>query len=133
MTLKEFAIALNGTEYGYDPFTKGALDTAKKNGYVIAYGASDDLIEFDGAYTEEAGGVYDGGEISFDIDGTSDDGKEHRNKILAYWCGQINGEQVREYKAVWEYETEIPHESFDMYEDGELFCRGIVFKLGDMR
>ncbi len=32
----------------------------------------------------------------------------------------------------WTYETDIPHETFEIYEDGELFCIGIVFSTKDL-
>ena len=41
---------------------------AKENGLVIVYGASDDLMEFDGAIYDE-GGCFDGGRVYFDRDG----------------------------------------------------------------
>lgn len=33
----------------------------------------------------------------------------------------------------WTYDTDIPHECFDVYEDGEKYCRGIVFSISDVR
>lgn len=137
MTLKEFAEYLDGITY--EQIINNHLDYAEavkkaiENGFVIAFCASDDLFEFNGAYYEEASGVFDGGIITFDSDGTSDDGKEHSNTIKAYWCGQIDGEKVRDYTATWEYETDIPHETFGIYEDSELFCIGIVFDVKDMK
>jgi hypothetical protein len=32
----------------------------------------------------------------------------------------------------WSYETDIPHATFDVLEDGEVYCRGIVFALADL-
>lgn len=29
----------------------------------------------------------------------------------------------------WTYKTDIPHETFEVLEDGEKYCRGIVFYL----
>lgn len=58
MTLKEFAKTLDGTEYnGYPIFSKEVIGTAKENGFVIVTGASDDLMEFDGA-------IYGEGDVS---------------------------------------------------------------------
>lgn len=34
---------------------------------------------------------------------------------------------------VWRFKTEIPHETFEIFEDGELFCVGIVFRLEDCK
>ena len=32
----------------------------------------------------------------------------------------------------WIYKTDIPHETFEIVEDGEPYCRGIVFNIGDI-
>ena len=133
MDIKDFAEMLNGTKYGYQQFSKEIIQIAKDNGFVIVCGASDDLVEFYGAYEDEAGGVFDGGVVTFDSEGTSDDGKMHRNLIAAYWCGMIAGHEQREYNATWEYETDIPHEKFIIKEDDENYCEGIVFRIEDMK
>ncbi len=33
----------------------------------------------------------------------------------------------------WVYKTDIPHESFEVVEDGEPYCRRIVFSLADAK
>ena len=33
----------------------------------------------------------------------------------------------------WQYDTEIPHEKFTIFEDGEPYCEGIVFALAEVR
>ena len=53
MTLKEFAQKLNGREYNWPQFTKEDLAIAKENGFIIVSGASDDLMEIDGAINDE--------------------------------------------------------------------------------
>ena len=45
--------------------------------------------------------------------------------ITAVWCDPESG-------ASWSYKTDIPHETFNIYEDGELFCIGIVFSIDDL-
>lgn len=42
--------------------------------------------------------------------------------------GRKNGNII-----TWAYVTEIPHETFMVYEDGESYCRGIVFSIDDVR
>lgn len=32
----------------------------------------------------------------------------------------------------WTYSTEIPHATFEIIEEGEKFCRGIVFDINDL-
>ena len=63
MELKEFATMLNGREYGCPQFTQEELRIAKDNGFVIVSGASDDLVELEGAITDERG-CWEGGTIS---------------------------------------------------------------------
>ena len=123
MEVKEYAEMLNGREYNYPQFTKEEIQIAKDNGFVIVYGASDDLMEFDGAIYDEAG-CFDGGEVYFDRNGVSEDEEEKPNMIEALWC---KGE------ATWTYKTDIPHETFMIYEDGESYCQGIVFSIEDVK
>ena len=124
MTKKEFADKLNGREYaGYHQFTTSEVETAKENGWFIVYGASDDLIEFDGAIYDEDG-CHGGGNIYFDKDGV---GKDKANCIEARWCEEIDGRHV-----CWSYETDIPHETFKIMEDGEVYCIGMIISVNDL-
>lgn len=131
MSIKEFAKSINGKEYGYQQFTKEEIETAKENGFVIVYGASDDLMEFDGAIRDEVD-CYDGGTAWISGDMIINDAILLSDKpIKAIWCG---GEKDKDGRVItWTYETEIPHETFIIYEDGEPYCRGIVFSIADVR
>lgn len=137
MNAKQLAEQLNGSEYPLRPSSE-IKALAKENGLVIVYGQSDDLIEFDGAIYDEAD-VYDGGTVRLDQKGLmpnrddidSDDDledyfsrKDTAKAIEALWCAED------EYS--WTYKTDIPHETFDIFEDGERYCRGIVFSLSDL-
>lgn len=53
MDIKEFAQKLNGIHYGYPQFSDEEIAMAKVNGFVIVSGASDDLMEFEGAIRDE--------------------------------------------------------------------------------
>ena len=120
MTLKEFCEEISGKEYGYPQFTDEEIETAEENGFVIVYGYSDDCIEFDGAIRDEAE-CFGDGKVYFDRDGI---GKNKPNMIEALW----DRENIS-----WIYQTEIPHDTFMIYEGGELFCVGIVFDINDLR
>jgi len=137
MTAKDLAEKLNNVEYPVriDPELN---KLAKINGLVIVYGASDDLMEFDGAISDEVG-CCDGGKALIDREGllpdreSIDDDDEledffqrkGRAKIIeALWC--------KEKGYSWTYETDIPHATFEVKEDGETYCRGIVFSLNDV-
>jgi hypothetical protein len=70
MTPKALAEALNGIEYSATIHLHGSdlMKLAKGAGLVVAYGFSDDLLEFDGALYDEFG-CYDGGTALIDADG----------------------------------------------------------------
>lgn len=117
-------------------------DFAKANGLVIVYGASDDLIEFDGAFRDE-GSVYDGGTVLVDAKGLLAEDpadldteqeradyyyrKPNAKSIEALWCDEVNGDGF-----TWAYRTDIPHATFEIMDGDEPHCRGIVFALADL-
>lgn len=130
MDIKEFAESISGREYGYPQFTKKEIETAKENGFVIVYGASDDLMEFDGAIYEEIG-CYDGGTAWVKGERVSDAPIVVGEKtIKAIWCGGETDDCGNEI--TWTYETEIPHETFMIYEGEEPYCKGIVFNIKEV-
>jgi len=125
MNLKEAAEKLNGNVFGFD-IEKSFQNELKENGIVVVYGYSDDLMEFDGVFRDEAG-VYNGGIVelnefvNFETNAT----------IEALWC-------VGD-KYDFQYVTDIPHETFDVLNDDEnyeeenhMYCQGIVFYLKDL-
>lgn len=124
MDIKEFAKKLDNRQYGYPQFSKEELETAKENGFVIVCGASDDLMDFYGAISDE-GGCFNGGTIRFNINGIVEQGPNTTDRsIEALWCKKDD--------ITWAYETDVPHETFMIYEDNDKFCRGIVFKIEDV-
>lgn len=139
LDLKEFASKINGKQYGHLMFSKEETDLVKENGIVIIYGLSDDLMEIDGAIWDEVYAyrgrtVYltEDGLVEYDEElenGFVNENKKSKNVIHAIWCGKDeNGETIP-----WTYETDIPHETFFVYEEEELFCIGIVFYLKDLK
>lgn len=127
MTKKELADKLNGRAYG-DTF-RDVLEEARESGLVIVTGASDDLMEFQGAIEDE-GGCFNGGKVYFDRTGVDQEGKERANVIEAVWCDGMNSDGI---PAQWIYKTDIPCERFNIWEDGELYCVGLVFSVEDLR
>lgn len=133
--IKEFAKSIDGKERDYPQFTKGEIQTARENGFVIVYGCSDDLMEFRGAIDDE-GGCYDGGRVYFNKTEVCQDESDrsafdnYSNSINAVWDGDTD---ENEKLITWTYETEIPHETFMIYEGREPYCRGIVFSVGDLK
>lgn len=132
MDKRQFAQMLNGRTIG-DEITEEESKQAEKLGLVVIFGASDDLAEIRGAIDDEVS-VYNGGDILFSADslykskcrdedcpheGTI---QEHAPKVKAKWGGEYS----------WSYETNIPHEVFHIVEDGQTYCRGIVFDIEDL-
>lgn len=131
MTVKEYAEMLNDREYGYPQFTKDEIKIAKENGFIIVYGASDDLMEFDGSLYEEAG-CYDGGKVYFYKTGAGNEDFPGSNCIEAVWCDKERTDSEGNVIA-WTYKTDIPHETFMIYDGGEPYCEAIVFNIDDIR
>ena len=136
MNLKEFAEILDGREYR-EEITKKEEAVAKENNFVVAFGASDDLLEFRGAVRDEIG-AWKGGTAYFNKKGLLENKCEYDD------CPYFEKEKEKSVKvnsvwdpdelhcASWLVEIEIPHETFDIFEDGEIYCRGIVFSLDDI-
>ena len=127
MTKEELAKKLNGRKYG-DSFSDVTKE-AKQNGLVIVTGASDDLMEFDGAIYDE-GDCFDGGRVYFDRNGVNQEEEELPNWIDAKWCKGTNKDGIH---ATWTYETEIPCERFDIWKANEIYCVGLVFSIEDLK
>ena len=124
MTAKQLAQMLNGAEYGSE-INRYEEQMARENGLVVVFGYSDDNTEFRGAIDDEVG-CYEGGTFYVSRSGfVYQDAGDDRARIDVLWCDS-------EDKAAWSYKTNIPHETFNIYEDGELFCVGIVFRVEDL-
>lgn len=133
MTPKEFALKLNGREYGSE-ITKREERTAKDAGLVVVFGYSDDNIEFRGAINDEVG-MWNGGKVHVLRDkvfGSHECDCEHCNyhdkrdsspKIDCKWGHE---------GYAWFIEADFPHATFDIMEDGEKFSRGIVYSVNDL-
>ena len=142
MTPKDIAKKLDGIEYDGALYIKvaGAAADARKHGILIVYGASDDLMEFDGAFCDEIGAPRD---VKFSQKGILQSWDEIAHEDIdearkyferereAKWS--IESLRCKEPGISWTFETDIPHETFNIMEDGEVFCRGIVFSLNDLQ
>jgi len=134
LNISAAALALHGSEYGSEG-APGLFAEMKAAGLVAVFGASDDLMEFRGAIADEEYCLGDG-DVHLDQDGLlenecTEDECPHFTKLKS---------RTRAIKAIWDrdgiswqYETSIPHKTFDVMEDGEVYCRGIVFQLADAK
>lgn len=135
MTSKELAALLDGNNY-YSEITNEQETIAADSGLVVVFGYSDDNVELRGAIDDEVG-AYGGTTFHVTRNGvlhTPDCGgaeceyfaiaKKRAAEIKAIW--HDTGD------ACWTFETQIPHKTFRVYENGELFCIGIVFSAHDL-
>lgn len=135
MNIQEVAEKLNGIQYGEEGkiLTLEYCKELRREGIVVVRGYSDDLVEFDGAISDELGAddhyLNSKGVIRNECE---DDccpyfekiRKEAKYYIKPLWC------ETPEY--AWTYDTNVPHATFDIMEDEDKYCRGIVFRLPDL-
>lgn len=142
LTKESLAALLNGREYR-EEITAAECLQAKAAGLVVAFGYSDDNMEVRGAWGEDEFGCYDGGFWKVGPDGVLKDwdSVDHDDEaecaayfkakpaatkqLTAIWC-------PKDLKCSWAYKLDAPHATFDIMEDGELYCRGIVFSVADL-
>lgn len=135
MDIATVAKQLHGCTY---PLRLGKETEAqlKDAGIVIVHGNSDDIMSFSGAIYDEVS-CYDGGTALLDAEGllsesTEDmseeelrhhlDRKTRAMAIHALWSDHAG--------PAWTYNTEIPCQTFEVIDDGEIYCIGLVFSLG---
>lgn len=130
--VKKWAEKLDGREYGSE-LTEIEEKELEALGLVVVLGASDDLCEFRGAIDDEVG-CFDGEDIYVNAEGLIANNMDMFDNfvpenspefVLIKACWDCDGYS-------WSYETDIPHESFDILDDGEPYCRGIIFSVDDM-
>ncbi len=139
---RELAIKLNCRNYTQE-ITKEEASEAKESGLIVIFGSSDDLVEFKGAITEELNdGIIllipkgikvmitdedegesweEGGEEAIAIQ-LKDDAEMGKNRIEAEYSQEC----------VWSFKTEIPHHIFNIFDDGDPYCVGIVIDEKDL-
>jgi hypothetical protein len=131
ITKEQMAQMLNGCEYGSE-MTKDQEDLAKLHGLVVVFGASDDLMEMRGAIDDEFRTevfLTKKGEV----EPCEDDCKHFRRAIAK--AQRIKGKFG---KTGWMFDTDIPHATFNILEDGdgdddkEQYCKGIVFHIDSL-
>lgn len=131
--VKKWAEKLDGRRYG-DMLTNDEEGQLRDLGLVVVFGAGDELCEFCGAISDEVG-CFDGNDIYVRADGVIanndssmfDSFVPDNNPDFAYIkaCWDCDGYS-------WTYETDIPHESFDILDGGSPYCIGIIFAVEDM-
>ena len=135
MTKEELAELLNGRQYRHE-ITDGEAEQANKDGLVVVFGASDDLIEIRGAITDEID-AYDSSFVSLyrsELKEYCDCNCFYYKQALAlnklidiYHTGYFMGKD-----RFWEYSVDIPFSHFYIFEGSDPYCKGIIFDIKDI-
>jgi hypothetical protein len=133
--LKQFVRELSNTPNSDDRWfdlTPSQKEFCKAHDIVVVYGYSDDNVEFDGAIREEVG-AWEGAEIYVDTNGPIE---PCECECKYYKTAMKNAKRINAFWYLndwaWEFRTDIPHETFEFYSDGDPYCKGIVFYKKDM-
>lgn len=93
-------------------------------------------MELRGAVYDEVG-CYDGGKVYLTRDGVLEDPGCGEEDCKYYSIAKKAAACVEAVwhdagGPAWTYKTEIPHDTFEIFDDGEVFCQGIVFRAEDL-
>ncbi len=142
MNTDKWAALLDGREYR-DELTREECIQLHSDGLVAVYGGSDDLVYVAGAgmgkTVEEEMGASNSTPILFTPAGLfvpeceCDDCpherklRERAKGLQPRWCAPgVAGNPS------WSYTVPWPHTTFNIMEDGEVYCVGVVFALEDV-
>lgn len=131
MKANELAAQLHGIELGDIP--GDAIEGARRGGLVMVYSPSADTIAFYGALRGQVN-MFEDGTVYFDIEGPLPDVDDVPEvDRLAYYARKglahmISAEHERD-GFTWTLSTIVPHSRFMVLNNGERYCRGIVFDI----
>lgn len=131
ITVAEAAAALDGGEYGNEG-NPALFARMKAAGLVAIFGYSDDLMEIRGAVDDEVG--FDAWFTPAGLleNNCENDRCPHFLKMKAE-AAHVEALFGEEAPYSFTYKTAIPHETFTIVEDGDPYCRGIVFALAELK
>ncbi len=146
ITKEQLAASLDGCQYRQELNAEWSK-IAKQAGLIVIYGASDDLMEFGGAVYDELGApcealLYKHNSGVNVVDNDSDIIRQIEDDFLLY---QALGAMMDRHNLVaakwcpvgfageWLITTELPHAAFDVMNEDELYCRGVVISIADLK
>jgi len=142
ITKEQMAALLNGREYGME-IMRDECALAKASGLVVVFGYSDDNMEVRGAWGEDEFGCNNGETWCVGPKGIVKEWRhvdhEDEDECDAYFKAKSTAKHTltaiwspKDLKCSWAYELDVPCATFDIVEDGELYCRGLVFAVADL-
>ena len=149
MTKEHLAELLDNRQYG-DEINKEEEQVAKENNLLVVFGYSDDCVEFRGIIKEEFSVdsiIIFGkkGEILLINTDTDDvDSFENFDGVFKR-CTKLEAVQVNDYATEpesyvtsdhgmngWEFKTDLPYAEFSIYEDDDLYGKGLVIDMSSL-
>ncbi len=138
MNNQQFADLLTGRQYGKE-ITEEECQLAKKNNLLVAFGYSDDNLELRGLIHDEYS-ACEGTNQHFAIN--IYERFVHLEDLATMILLAEFGVKTVSIQAIWQPATldaswlittdDVPFATFDIFEDDELFCRGIVIEKADI-
>jgi hypothetical protein len=139
MTAKELATLLDGREYRQE-ITAAEEAQAKESGLLVIFAYSDDLIQFRGLIDDEVDAYNDielyvnpNGSILQVEDGFDDYSdyirhlqENNDNRLITHVKIQFKKDLSGKDRIWQSITTDVPHETFKVTNEGELFVEGLV-------
>lgn len=141
MNVEKLNILKNSVDKQQYPFRmqENEITELELHGIVVAYGQSDDGFVLSGAINEHCYIYNDKQVVTIDNKGIVHPYHSNMPESEAQEYSSRKNGQVKEITAffdkgeyTWQYETDIPHVTFDIMEDDEKYCRGIIFDISDI-
>lgn len=142
MNRETLAALINGREYRNE-LTSSNKEEASKNGLIVIYGCSEDLLEFEGAAEQEIGAWEGVTAFIFkrkdELVIMDEEDYEEEQKTVGKYGVDLTGNKIEaiwspdDPDCSWLIKTDLPHSTFDIMEDGDLYCRGIVISVSDLK
>lgn len=137
MTAEQLANQIGGREYGNE-ISRSECQIAKDSGLLVVFGYSDDNVELRGVVNDEIS-AWEGVEFGVPANGefeTDEDEIRIRKRLIDKGWTPPESERIvcnikaewcpKDLDCSWRISTDAPHHTFDIMEDGKLFCRGVV-------
>ena len=134
LTTKAVAERMNGREYMHEITTEESNELAY-HGITVAFGASDDNVEFYGYINDEIGCWKDVTIPILDdeiLKKCSDDCEDYDCPLWRNALSKAKPLRAQFKNDGWKFTAGFPHEKFTIMEDGEVFGEGIVFSKEDL-
>jgi hypothetical protein len=134
MTAKQLATLLGRRVMGNE-ISESEERLAREAGLVVVFGYSDDNVELRGAINGEVG-AYNGTTVYLSATGLLENDcdsdrcphfERARERAASFKTKWDDGSG-----AAWTFDVPWPHFTFEVFEEDELFCRGVVFALAEV-